>query len=69
MSILIKSLVNGKFILSVGTVLCAIILLLFALVKRRDKYYHDKAFEMVNNMIKSFSDKEPSKIDSEINSE
>ena len=68
MSIIIKSLVNGKLIFSVGTVLCAIILLLFALLSR-NKNYHNKAFEMVNNMIKSFSDNETEKIDSETSTE
>ena len=64
MSIIIKSLVNGKLILAIGTVFCAIVLLLFALLSR-NKDYHNKAFEMVNNMIKSFSDKETKEINSE----
>lgn len=68
MSVIIKSLINGKFILATGTIVCALILLIFALASR-NKDYHNKAFEMVNNMIKSFSDNEIEKIDSETSSE
>jgi predicted small secreted protein len=68
MSIAIKSLINGKFILATGTVICAIVLLVFSLAKR-NKDYHTKAFEMVNYMIKSFSDNKTERIDSEKNSE
>lgn len=57
MSTIVKSLVDGKLIFSIGTVFCAVLLLLFALISR-NKDYHNKAFEMVNNMIKSFSNKE-----------
>lgn len=68
MSEIIKSLISGKFIFAVGTVICSIITVIYFLAKK-NKDYHNRAFEIVNNMIKSFNDNKVEKIDSETSSE
>jgi|JI6StandDraft_1071083.scaffolds.fasta_scaffold1455361_2 hypothetical protein len=68
MSEILKPLTNGKFILAIGTVICSIITLIYFFAKK-NKDYHNKAYEMVNNMIKSFADNKTERIDSETSSE